>query len=123
LRRRALHDVVAVGVDAHDLAGLDLAHQLGADGGERAALRRQHMAAARQLADFARPEAGGVDHHVRPEAQALAAAAFEDDARAFDRSTAQRAVQDQRRAGAFGVAAVCPTLRTCRAPLAALVVP
>ncbi len=53
--------------------------------------------------DFGCPEAGSVDHQC-PEAQALAAADLEDEARRRQRSAAQRALQGEHGAVAFGVA-------------------
>src|SRR4029453_17301800 len=45
--------------DDHDLAVLDLAHELGADDVERASLRREHPRLA-ELAEHERPDAVGV---------------------------------------------------------------
>ena len=56
----------AVGRDGHDLAVLDLAHELGADDVERAGLRCQHIGAV-QASQHQRPDADGVagaDQHV-----------------------------------------------------------
>ena len=63
--RRALVDLVAaLGVEADDLAGADLAHHAGPDRGEGAALGGEAEAAVLQLAQRQRAQAPGVAHAV-----------------------------------------------------------
>src|SRR6185312_3282205 len=58
---KGLAAVQAGGIDGDELAGLDIAHELGADDVERAGLRRQDPGIG-ELADHQRAHAHGIAH-------------------------------------------------------------